>query len=97
MGNVNKLSSQTTPLDYYLHDLNHQIVKDQLLGNGRFLKTIKCQHSSYDEGALVVKIYVKDGNTSLKEQEQQLNGWSSINMESLFIVLTRILWEPSTP
>jgi len=70
----NRLAVQTAHLDYYLHDLS-EIVKDQNLGNGRFLKTIKCQHTSYDEGAIVVKVYVKRvSNFSLTKQGQQLNG-----------------------
>eukprot|EP01087_Luapelamoeba_hula_P016325 TRINITY_DN5016_c2_g1_i1.p1 TRINITY_DN5016_c2_g1~~TRINITY_DN5016_c2_g1_i1.p1 ORF type:complete len:1525 (+),score=308.28 TRINITY_DN5016_c2_g1_i1:135-4577(+) len=70
----NKLAAPTAPIDYYLHDLVKVIVKDQTLGNGRFLKSIKCQHTAYDEGTIVVKVYVKQPGAALdlKEQETQL-------------------------
>lgn len=99
----NRLAVQTAHLDYYLHDLS-EIVKDQNLGNGRFLKTIKCQHTSYDEGAIVVKVYVKRvNNFSLAKQGQQLNGMLRvlpcfIQQRSLTSILLRNLYDiPTNP
>ena len=70
----NKLgAAQPGHLNNYLHELSEKIVYDQPLGNGRFLRTSKCQCLP-DEGAVVVKVYVKQPNSNLKDQIARLTG-----------------------
>lgn len=63
--------------DYDLSDLG--LVYDSRLGNGMFLKTIKCLH---DEGAVVVKVYTKRPKENLAEHAKSLSG-----MKFMLIVL----------
>jgi hypothetical protein len=69
----NKVATQAVHLNNYLHELSEKIVYDQPLGNGRFLRTIKCQCLP-DEGAVVVKVYVKLQQGSLREYVDKLTG-----------------------
>lgn len=55
--------------DYDLSDLG--LVYDSRLGNGMFLKTIKCLH---DEGAVVVKVYTKRPKENLADHARALSG-----------------------
>lgn len=66
----NQLATTGTQLDYYLHDLQGYVYENPM-GKGRFLKTLQCMH---DEGTVVVKVYVKNGNQSLKDQIEKLKG-----------------------
>lgn len=69
----NKLASQTTTAEYYLHDLDG-IVFERSIGNGRLLKTLKCLHAG---SAIVVKVYVKrPPYNDLKEYSEHLTGSS---------------------
>lgn len=43
--------------DFLLHELPGNIVFDRVIGNGRFLKTLKCFN---DAGSLVMKVYFLD-------------------------------------
>ena len=42
----NKLASQNDRVDFYLHELSG-LVFEEIIGNGRFMKTLLCVH---DEG-----------------------------------------------
>lgn len=55
--------------EYDFSDLG--LVYDTKLGNGMFLKTIKCLH---DEGAVVVKVYTKRPKENLQEYAKMING-----------------------
>ena len=71
----NKLASQTTTAEYYLHDLDG-IVFERSIGNGRLLKTLKCLHAG---SAIVVKVYVKrPPYNDLKEYSEHLTGSSHL-------------------
>lgn len=66
----NQLGAPSVHLDYYFADVG--LVYESSLGNGRFLKTIKCFH---DEGAVVVKVYIKRSpKESLAEHIKMLTG-----------------------
>jgi len=74
MGNNLSLGAPTVHLDYYFSDVG--LVYESSLGNGRFLKTIKCLH---DEGAVVVKVYIKRSpKESLADHIKILAGMPSI-------------------
>ena len=72
MGNKIARMIQVSASEYNLHDLpsSYNLVLKEVLGRGRFFKSILCKH---DEGLVLVKVYFKRGNfTDLKEYERRL-------------------------
>ncbi|KAH9304628.1 hypothetical protein KI387_009032, partial [Taxus chinensis] len=73
MGNKIARTTQASASEYYLHELpsSLNLVLKEVVGRGRFLKSIQCMH---DEGLLLVKVYFKRGGDSLhlKEYERRL-------------------------
>ncbi|CAL9227315.1 unnamed protein product [Arabidopsis halleri] len=72
MGNKIARTTQVSATEYYLHDLpsSYNLVLKEVLGRGRFLKSIQCKH---DEGLVVVKVYFKRGDSiDLREHERRL-------------------------
>ncbi|KAM7259635.1 hypothetical protein ACFE04_015376 [Oxalis oulophora] len=73
MGNKIARTTQASASEYYLHDLpsSYNLVLKEVLGRGRFLKSILCKH---DEGLVLVKVYFKRGGDSiaLREYERRL-------------------------
>uniref|UniRef100_A0A7N1A303 non-specific serine/threonine protein kinase n=1 Tax=Kalanchoe fedtschenkoi TaxID=63787 RepID=A0A7N1A303_KALFE len=73
MGNKIARTTQSSASEYYLHDLpsSYNLVLSEVLGRGRFFKSIKCKH---DEGLVLVKVYFKRGDSiDLTEYERRLN------------------------
>ncbi|XP_038879690.1 serine/threonine-protein kinase VPS15 [Benincasa hispida] len=73
MGNKIARTTQVSDLEFYLHDLpsSYNLVLKEVLGRGRFLKSILCKH---DEGLVLVKVYFKRGDSiDLKEYERRLS------------------------
>ncbi|XP_047338375.1 serine/threonine-protein kinase VPS15 [Impatiens glandulifera] len=72
MGNKIARTTQASATEYYLHDLpsSYNLVLKEVLGRGRFLKSIQCKH---DEGLVLVKVYFKRGDSiDLREYERRL-------------------------
>ncbi|CAI9100458.1 OLC1v1037568C1 [Oldenlandia corymbosa var. corymbosa] len=72
MGNKIARTTQASATEYYLHDLpsSYNLVLKEVLGRGRFLKSILCKH---DEGLVLVKVYFKRGDTiDLRDYEHRL-------------------------
>ena len=72
MGNKIARTTQASATEYYLHDLpsSYNLVLKEVLGRGRFFKSILCKH---DEGLVLVKVYFKRGDQSdLREYERRL-------------------------
>ncbi|OVA06257.1 HEAT [Macleaya cordata] len=72
MGNKIARTTQVSASEYYLHDLpsSYNLVLKEVLGRGRFFKSIQCKH---DEGLVLVKVYFKRGDSiDLKEYERRL-------------------------
>ncbi|KAF8388874.1 hypothetical protein HHK36_025555 [Tetracentron sinense] len=72
MGNKIARTTQASASEYYLHDLpsSYNLVLKEVLGRGRFFKSIQCKH---DEGLILVKVYFKRGDSiDLKEHERRL-------------------------
>lgn len=72
MGNKIARTTQASATEYYLHDLpsSYNLVLKEVLGRGRFLKSIQCKH---DEGLILVKVYFKRGDSiDLREYERGL-------------------------
>ncbi|KAF6164233.1 hypothetical protein GIB67_010203 [Kingdonia uniflora] len=72
MGNKIARTTQASASEYYLHDLpsSYNLVLKEVLGRGRFFKSIQCKH---DEGIVLVKVYFKRGDSiDLKEYERRL-------------------------
>ncbi|KAI3932096.1 hypothetical protein MKW92_032179 [Papaver armeniacum] len=72
MGNKIARTTQVSASEYYLHDLpsSYNLVLKDVLGRGRFFKSIQCKH---DEGLVLVKVYFKRGDSiDLKEYERRL-------------------------
>lgn len=72
MGNKIARTRQGSASEYYLHDLpsSYNLVLKEILGRGRFFKTIQCKH---DEGLVLVKVYFKrDDSIDLREYERRL-------------------------
>ncbi|CAA3026652.1 probable serine threonine- kinase vps15 isoform X1 [Olea europaea subsp. europaea] len=72
MGNKIARTTQASATEYYLHDLpsSYNLVLKEVLGRGRFLKSILCKH---DEGLVLVKVYFKRGDSIvLREYERRL-------------------------
>ncbi|PIN14329.1 WD40 repeat containing protein kinase [Handroanthus impetiginosus] len=72
MGNKIARTTQASATEYYLHDLpsSYNLVLKEVLGRGRFLKSILCKH---DEGLVLVKVYFKRGDSiDLREYERRL-------------------------
>ncbi|XP_042473564.1 serine/threonine-protein kinase VPS15-like isoform X1 [Zingiber officinale] len=72
MGNKIARTTQVSASEYYLHDLpsSYNLVLVELLGRGRFFKSILCKH---DEGLVLVKVYFKRGEPlDLREYERRL-------------------------
>ena len=72
MGNKIPRMTQVSASEYYLHDLllSYNLVLKEVLGRGRFFKSILCKH---DEGLVLVKVYFKRGNfIDLREYERRL-------------------------
>ncbi|CAK7337394.1 unnamed protein product [Dovyalis caffra] len=62
MGNKIARTTQVSASEYYLHDLpssSYNLVLKEVLGRGRFFKSILCKH---DEGLVLVKVYFKRGD-----------------------------------
>ncbi|RRT38685.1 hypothetical protein B296_00050752 [Ensete ventricosum] len=61
MGNKIARTTQVSATEYYLHDLpsTYNLVLVEILGRGRFFKSILCKH---DEGLVLVKVYFKRGD-----------------------------------
>ncbi|KAI4350784.1 hypothetical protein L6164_005200 [Bauhinia variegata] len=73
MGNKIARTTQVSASEYYLHDLpsTYNLVLKEVLGRGRFFKSIQCKH---DEGLVLVKVYFKRGDfIDLKEYERRLS------------------------
>nr|GLL20620.1 phosphoinositide 3-kinase regulatory subunit 4-like [Ipomoea trifida] len=73
MGNKIARTTQASATEYYLHDLpsSYNLVLKEVLGRGRFLKSILCKH---DEGLVLVKVYFKRGDSiDLREHERRLS------------------------
>ncbi|PON62468.1 Regulatory associated protein of TOR [Parasponia andersonii] len=72
MGNKIARTTQVSASEYYLHDLpsSYNLVLKEVLGRGRFFKSILCKH---DEGLVLVKVYFKRGDyVDLREYERRL-------------------------
>ena len=72
MGNKIAWMTQVFASEYYLHDLpsSYNLVLKEVLGCGRFFKSILCKH---DEGLVLVKVYFKRGDfIDLREYEHRL-------------------------
>ncbi|GMH03346.1 hypothetical protein Nepgr_005185 [Nepenthes gracilis] len=72
MGNKIARTTQASATEYYLHDLpsSYNLVLKEVLGRGRFFKSIQCKH---DEGIVLVKVYFKRGDQiDLREYERRL-------------------------
>ncbi|KAI3714696.1 hypothetical protein L6452_21655 [Arctium lappa] len=72
MGNKIARTTQASASEYYLHDLpsSYNLVLKEVLGRGRFLKSIQCKH---DEGLILVKVYFKRGDSvDLRDYERRL-------------------------
>ncbi|KAJ0031465.1 hypothetical protein Pint_13294 [Pistacia integerrima] len=72
MGNKIARTTQVSASEYYLHDLpsSYNLVLKEVLGRGRFFKSIQCKH---DEGLVLVKVYFKRGDyIDLREYERRL-------------------------
>ncbi|KAJ8768798.1 hypothetical protein K2173_023702 [Erythroxylum novogranatense] len=72
MGNKIARTTQVSASEYYLHDLpsSYNLVLKEVLGRGRFFKSILCKH---DEGLVLVKVYFKRGDPiDLREYERRL-------------------------
>ncbi|KDP33785.1 hypothetical protein JCGZ_07356 [Jatropha curcas] len=72
MGNKIARTTQVSATEYYLHDLpsSYNLVLKEVLGRGRFFKSILCKH---DEGLVLVKVYFKRGDPiNLREYERRL-------------------------
>ncbi|KAJ9167889.1 hypothetical protein P3X46_019479 [Hevea brasiliensis] len=72
MGNKIARTTQVSASEYYLHDLpsSYNLVLKEVLGRGRFFKSILCKH---DEGLVLVKVYFKRGDPiNLREYERRL-------------------------
>ncbi|GAB2292419.1 Serine/threonine-protein kinase [Dionaea muscipula] len=61
MGNKIARTTQASATEYYLHDLpsSFNLVFKEVLGRGRFFKSIICKH---DEGLVLVKVYFRRGD-----------------------------------
>lgn len=61
MGNKIARTTQASASEYYLNDLpsSYNLVLKEVLGRGRFFKSILCKH---DEGLVLVKVYFKRGD-----------------------------------
>ncbi|KAJ9538867.1 hypothetical protein OSB04_031600 [Centaurea solstitialis] len=73
MGNKIARTTQASASEYYLHDLpsSYNLVLKEVLGRGRFLKSIQCKH---DEGLILVKVYFKRGDSvDLRDYERRLS------------------------
>lgn len=73
MGNKIARTTQVSASEYYLHDLpsSYNLVLIEVLGRGRFFKSILCKH---DEGLVLVKVYFKRGDSlDLKDNERRLS------------------------
>ncbi|KAK9266612.1 hypothetical protein L1049_003563 [Liquidambar formosana] len=73
MGNKIARTTQASASEYYLHDLpsSYNLVLKEVLGRGRFFKSIQCKH---DEGLVLVKVYFKRGDSiDLREYERRLS------------------------
>lgn len=73
MGNKIARTTQVSATEYYLHDLpsSYNLVLIEVLGRGRFFKSILCKH---DEGLVLVKVYFKRGEPlDLKEYDRRLS------------------------
>ena len=73
MGNKIARTTQASATEYYLHDLpsSYNLVLKEVLGRGRFLKSILCKH---DEGLVLVKVYFKRGDSiDLRDYERRLS------------------------
>ncbi|XP_044471517.1 serine/threonine-protein kinase VPS15-like [Mangifera indica] len=73
MGNKIARTTQVSASEYYLHDLpsSYNLVLKEVLGRGRFFKSILCKH---DEGLVLVKVYFKRGDyIDLREYERRLS------------------------
>ncbi|KAL4205052.1 hypothetical protein AMTRI_Chr01g135210 [Amborella trichopoda] len=73
MGNKIARTTQVSASEYYLHDLpsSYNLVLKEVLGRGRFFKSIQCKH---DEGLVLVKVYFKRGDPlDLKDYERRLH------------------------
>ncbi|XP_021741395.1 probable serine/threonine-protein kinase vps15 [Chenopodium quinoa] len=72
MGNKIARTTQASATEYYLHDLpsSYNLVLKEVLGRGRFFKSIQCKH---DEGLVLVKVYFKRGDQiDLRDYEKRL-------------------------
>ncbi|KAK6941446.1 WD40 repeat [Dillenia turbinata] len=72
MGNKIAKTTQASASEYYLHDLpsSYNLVLKEVLGRGRFFKSIQCKH---DEGLVLVKVYFKRGDSiDLRDYERRL-------------------------
>ncbi|XP_074280909.1 serine/threonine-protein kinase VPS15 isoform X1 [Silene latifolia] len=72
MGNKIARTTQASATEYYLHDLpsSYNLVLKEVLGRGRFFKSIQCKH---DEGLVIVKVYFKRGDQiDLRDYEKRL-------------------------
>ncbi|KOM54175.1 hypothetical protein LR48_Vigan10g006700 [Vigna angularis] len=73
MGNKIARTTQVSASEYYLHDLpsTYNLVLKEVLGRGRFFKSIQCKH---DEGLVLVKVYFKRGDfLDLSDYERRLS------------------------
>lgn len=73
MGNKIARTTQVSASEYYLHDLpsTYNLVLKEVLGRGRFFKSIQCKH---DEGLVLVKVYFKRGDSiDLSDYERRLS------------------------
>jgi phosphoinositide-3-kinase, regulatory subunit 4 len=72
MGNKIARTTQVSASEYYLHELpsTYNLVLKEVLGRGRFFKSIQCKH---DEGLVLVKVYFKRGDSiNLSEYERRI-------------------------
>ncbi|KAJ1400759.1 WD40-repeat-containing domain [Sesbania bispinosa] len=73
MGNKIARTTQVSASEYYLHELpsTYNLVLKEVLGRGRFFKSIQCKH---DEGLVLVKVYFKRGDSlDLSDYERRLS------------------------
>ena len=83
MGNKIARTTQVSASEYYLHDLpsTYNLVLKEVLGRGRFFKSIQCKH---DEGLVLVKVYFKRGDSiDLSDYERRLSQIKHIFLSSI--------------
>ncbi|KAJ0091359.1 hypothetical protein Patl1_13370 [Pistacia atlantica] len=90
MGNKIARTTQVSASEYYLHDLpsSYNLVLKEVLGRGRFFKSIQCKH---DEGLVLVKVFISSVvTTSISESTNA----DSLTSRKPSVLLTTLMFGP---